>query len=390
MAMPGANSMLFSTKSRANLRSSFRAALWTNSRSARLWLAPCALGFLSASVLAQEPSEKPQQPVSIKLSDVSKGTPPQAKSDGVVQAVEAMGSTNREVVPLQYKFESNVGVIFPAPAAPWQANPGASSAELTAPVLPSAARKVVATQTGAPIDSLPPTLPLTAMVRKSELPTLTPAQLPKMPTVNIPESTLFAEAASAGPVVMAEPQLPSRVTAVSYSAYQEPAPQVQSGKKKLLKEEYIGSNLKDQTTLFSGVKIDQYGSSDQSNPMLGNNEIRSAVTEQGPSEWGQDVYTWAAPAFYHNPLYFEQVNLERYGQGAKPWLQPFVAGAHFFATVPVLPYKMGAHQPCDKIYTLGHYRPGNYNPYQIHHTPFTWRGVAYQGAATTGAAFFLP
>jgi hypothetical protein len=102
------------------------------------------------------------------------------------------------------------------------------------------------------------------------------------------------------------------------------------------------------------------------------------------------VYTWSAPAFYHHPLYFEQVNLERYGQGPHHAIQPLYSAAHFFATIPKLPYHVAAAPPSERVYTLGHHRPGNCAPYQWHRTRFSWKGVIVQGLATAGTAVALP
>ena len=88
--------------------------------------------------------------------------------------------------------------------------------------------------------------------------------------------------------------------------------------------------------------------------------------EGGGLLWAPQFFTWAAPSFYHRPLYFEQVNLERYGYG--PWhcLQPLYSSGHFFGSVGLLPYKMLKHPPHEKSYTLGHGRPGDCVPYQRH------------------------
>ncbi len=53
--------------------------------------------------------------------------------------------------------------------------------------------------------------------------------------------------------------------------------------------------------------------------------------------------TWKASNLCHSPLYFEDVNLERYGHTHGPLLEPLVQSAHFFANIAVLPYKMGVH-----------------------------------------------
>jgi len=89
--------------------------------------------------------------------------------------------------------------------------------------------------------------------------------------------------------------------------------------------------------------------------------------------WPVNEFNWVASCFYSNPLYFEEINLERYGYGCGCFgpcctscVQSAVSGAHFFANVIALPYKMGADCPTDCDYTLGHYRPGSCPPWRWH------------------------
>jgi hypothetical protein len=109
-----------------------------------------------------------------------------------------------------------------------------------------------------------------------------------------------------------------------------------------------------------------------------------------PRSWSEITYLWKASGLCHKPLYFEQVQLERYGHSWGPLLDPIVSGAHFFGTVPVLPYKMGIESPNECIYTLGYYRPGSCAPYMIDGIPFTWRAAAYEAAAVTGGILIFP
>jgi len=102
------------------------------------------------------------------------------------------------------------------------------------------------------------------------------------------------------------------------------------------------------------------------------------------------VFTWTAPNFYSRPLYFEQVNFERYEGKTPQWARPFISYGDFLATIPVLPYKMGGERIHERMYTLGHWRPGDPTPHQIHWGRHTTRGAIYQGAATTGFIFALP
>lgn len=106
--------------------------------------------------------------------------------------------------------------------------------------------------------------------------------------------------------------------------------------------------------------------------------------------WDQTTYMWKASAMCHKPLYFEEEQLERYGHSFSPAFQPFVSGAHFFVTLPVLPYCMGVEPPCECIYALGHYRPGSCAPYMINPVPLSARGALIEAGAVTGAAAALP
>lgn len=109
-----------------------------------------------------------------------------------------------------------------------------------------------------------------------------------------------------------------------------------------------------------------------------------------PRCWCDITYMWKASGLCHKPLYFEDVHLERYGHSWGPFVQPLVSGAHFFGTLPILPYKMGLKTPNECVYTLGHYRPGDCAPYLIDPIPFTWRAALYQAGATVGVAAILP
>jgi hypothetical protein len=102
------------------------------------------------------------------------------------------------------------------------------------------------------------------------------------------------------------------------------------------------------------------------------------------------TYTWTASGLCHKPLYFEDVQLERYGHMAGPWVQPFASGAHFFATIPILPYKMGLEPPFECMYSLGYYRPGDCAPYLFDPIPLSVRGALYEAGGWVGGCFLFP
>jgi hypothetical protein len=106
--------------------------------------------------------------------------------------------------------------------------------------------------------------------------------------------------------------------------------------------------------------------------------------------WTLTTFTWKASAICHKPLYFEQMALERYGHSCHPLVEPFVSGAHFFVTIPVLPYKMGMDPPWECQYPLGYYRPGNCAPHLKYPIPLSVRGALTEVGVVTGLVFILP
>jgi hypothetical protein len=106
--------------------------------------------------------------------------------------------------------------------------------------------------------------------------------------------------------------------------------------------------------------------------------------------WQGQLYHWDATALCHRPLYFEEINLERYGYGCCACLQPAASAAHFFGTVPALPYCMAAECPCECVYTLGHYRPGSCPPWRCHWPPCDPIAAAAEGGFMTGMIFLIP
>jgi hypothetical protein len=106
--------------------------------------------------------------------------------------------------------------------------------------------------------------------------------------------------------------------------------------------------------------------------------------------WAPTTFTWKASALCHKPPYFNDDHLERYGHSFGPYLQPVISGAHFFLTVPVLPYKMGLYPPNECIYTLGYYRPGSCAPYMLDPLPISVRAGLYEAAVWTGMPLLIP
>lgn len=106
--------------------------------------------------------------------------------------------------------------------------------------------------------------------------------------------------------------------------------------------------------------------------------------------WVPATFTWHASALCHKPLYFEEVQLERYGHSAGPFKQPIISGAHFFASIATLPYQMGMSPPMECEYALGYYRPGSCAPWHIPPVPLSVRGALAEAGAWVGGIYIIP
>ena len=106
--------------------------------------------------------------------------------------------------------------------------------------------------------------------------------------------------------------------------------------------------------------------------------------------WTPITFTWKASALAHKPLYFEDVQLERYGHTLGPWIQPARSGAHFFLNIAVLPYRMGIHPWNECQYSLGYYRPGSLAPRQIPAFPINKKAGLLQAGAVIGGVYLIP
>ncbi len=101
-------------------------------------------------------------------------------------------------------------------------------------------------------------------------------------------------------------------------------------------------------------------------------------------------FMWVAPEIWHKSLYFDDVQLERYGQTRAPRLQPLLSGAHFFGTLSIMPYKMGLNHPFEMTSNLGYYRPGSPTPCVGRRLPWEWDAALMQAGAWVGGVFIFP
>ncbi|MDO4425541.1 MAG: hypothetical protein Q4D17_07240 [Planctomycetia bacterium] len=106
-------------------------------------------------------------------------------------------------------------------------------------------------------------------------------------------------------------------------------------------------------------------------------------------EFAGTNFTWTASNLCHNPLYFEQPALERYGHTIGP-LQPVLSGAQFLATIPYMPMLMAIDPPNECQYALGYHRPGSCAPRKWNPIPYSMRGAIVEGGVATALVFLIP
>ena len=107
-------------------------------------------------------------------------------------------------------------------------------------------------------------------------------------------------------------------------------------------------------------------------------------------DWDVTNYHWSATCMRHRPLYFEEINAERYGYTVSYTLQPVISAARFFATIPALPYKMAIQHPRDCIYTLGNYRPGSCAPRRWNRLPWQLTAGVVEVGFIAGMILLIP
>ncbi len=112
--------------------------------------------------------------------------------------------------------------------------------------------------------------------------------------------------------------------------------------------------------------------------------------EERPGEWAWTGKEFVAADTFSHPLYFEDVMLERHGHERFPRLQPFVSGARFFATIPMLPYLATVRPACDIEYKVGHFRSGDRVYPYVQRPPYVRNAVIVEAAAIAGASIGLP
>ena len=101
-------------------------------------------------------------------------------------------------------------------------------------------------------------------------------------------------------------------------------------------------------------------------------------------------YQWYASNITYNPLYFEDVTLERYGHTHHELVQPFVSVGRFGVQLFGLPYQWVIHPPHEEVSPLGYYRPGEPAPRLLYQVPLNPEAAAVTAGFYTGMFFLIP
>ncbi|MEW4490128.1 hypothetical protein AB1L42_18735 [Thalassoglobus sp. JC818] len=106
--------------------------------------------------------------------------------------------------------------------------------------------------------------------------------------------------------------------------------------------------------------------------------------------YGTTHYQWMASNLASDPLYFEDVQLERYGHTYPLGMQPFVSVGKFGVQLIGLPYQMALNPVWDEDYALGYYRPGDCAPKLCYRIPWNKKAAATAAGVYTGLIFLFP
>jgi hypothetical protein len=108
-----------------------------------------------------------------------------------------------------------------------------------------------------------------------------------------------------------------------------------------------------------------------------------------PRNFAHIHYCWEPTNLYHNPVYFEDVELERYGHTRHYMVQPVCSVTKFCMQFLMLPYQMSIYPTWDRQYSLGYYRPGESVPYRYQQIPLNLKAAAVEAGWVTGGVFLF-
>ncbi len=109
----------------------------------------------------------------------------------------------------------------------------------------------------------------------------------------------------------------------------------------------------------------------------------------GPAPGTMRLAVRESYVLYHNPLYFEDADLERCG-ASSGWLTPAASVAQFVVDAALLPYRMAVDPPTSKVRDLGDCRTGSEYSADANGLPVSLRGLAAEAGVITALIFIIP
>ncbi len=94
-----------------------------------------------------------------------------------------------------------------------------------------------------------------------------------------------------------------------------------------------------------------------------------------PRQWPQMTASYVAPINWHLPVYFDDINAERFGNHVGI-VQPFASAAKFYGDIVLLPYRAWLTPPWQPLSTAGLPRPGDEVAPVLYVPPFDWTAAA--------------
>jgi hypothetical protein len=119
-------------------------------------------------------------------------------------------------------------------------------------------------------------------------------------------------------------------------------------------------------------------------------EISLSEQPWQPRTFAPSIYAWQASNICYNPLYYEDVQLERYGHSWPFFVQPFVSIGRMSIQAAGWPYFAVIDPPHSSVYPLGFYRPGECAPKLIYQLPLNLEAGLVEAGAITGVYFLFP
>lgn len=324
--------------------------------------------------------------------------PPGAKRRlPVLEELPLAGETTAELTP--------VPATEPLPPAPPEQVAALQTAQTEIPMIPET--PVANNRKVEPIPDVEPEAPVAFAIPAEDMEDLLPANqhyanrpqraIPATASKAVPQDEPFAQPVKEPANEPIPTQVPSQPR-VQYAEYDpQPKPQgrpviVQTAPVpvKIPRPPSWDQQLKPITTLTTGIATKEGDLPETPGALQFPRQVDLRFPTGASRGYTMTSYTWEADGVFHDALYFEEVNAERYGYHRK-WIQPIQSGVRFFGTAPFLPYLATARPPfCRSVSTLGYYRPGDCVPYQRNYPPFSWKGAVVQAGFITGLAFLIP